>query len=652
MNIQTKAAKDNITKAERVALQQLKVNKDIVIKEADKGGVIVIMTKEQYKSMAMKHLNSNAYERIQDKNIDKKVMQKIEEFTENHSDILEEWEIEYLTDFKYTSSNFYILPKIHKSKEITELVKANPVDYLKIKNPPEVSSRPIVAGTNSPTHRLSKFLDIILRPLTDKVKSYVRDDMDFLKHLPEKVNFDSEFITLDVTSLYTNITHERGIEALEYWIDHFQDYLVEYRFTKEFIIEGLRLVLENNYFKFNDQMWHQLIGTTMGSNVSVIYAILFMAFLELKLYQNIRRIYPEDYADYLIRAWKRFIDDCFIIWNRLYGFEPFLTMVNSLDSSINFTVERDCNKLPFPDIVVIKNSDNTISTDIFYKPTNSHRYLDFRSCHRHHTKVNVPFNLAQRICKIVSSTARRQYRLKELKSFLTSCFYPEKLIDEAIKSAKEKDTSSDFSIEKPDIIPLVITHNPNHAIDFQFIKSKINNVKSTRLQRSIKNKPLLATRQPPNLKRLLTKAEFRPDEELGVVPCKRSNCDLCSFGYLRKELEAKSSTGATLFKLNKNFNCNSKNILYLLTCTVCKKQYVGKTENCRFRMNNHKKDVRNPKQKTIFCDKHFKNCLMENYGELKEPLFFCTPFLYVKDPVKRHNLEQFYIKKFKAELNR
>ena len=60
MNIQTKAAKDNITKAERVALQQLKVNKDIVIKEADKGGVIVIMTKEQYKSMAMKHLNSNS----------------------------------------------------------------------------------------------------------------------------------------------------------------------------------------------------------------------------------------------------------------------------------------------------------------------------------------------------------------------------------------------------------------------------------------------------------------------------------------------------------------------------------------------------------------------------------------------------------------
>ena len=105
--------------------------------------------------------------------------------------------------------------------------------------------------------------------------------------------------------------------------------------------------------------------------------------------------------------------------------------------SMKFTVEKSCNELPFLDIMGTKNSDNTISTDIYYKPTNAHRYLDFRSCHRHHTKVNVPFNLAQRICKIVSSTESRQHRLNELKSFLTSCFYPERLIDDAIKTAKE-----------------------------------------------------------------------------------------------------------------------------------------------------------------------------------------------------------------------
>ena len=110
------------------------------------------------------------------------------------------------------------------------------------------------------------------------MKSYVRDDIDFLDHLPTKVDLDSTFISLDVTSLYTNITHDRGIEAIAYWIENYPTYLIVTRFTKEFIIEGLLLVLKNNYFKFDNKIFHQLIGTTMGSNVSVIYAILFMAY--------------------------------------------------------------------------------------------------------------------------------------------------------------------------------------------------------------------------------------------------------------------------------------------------------------------------------------------------------------------------------------
>ena len=223
-----------------------------------------------------------------------------------------------------------------------------------------------------------------------------------------------------------------------------------------------------------------------------------------------------------------------------------------------------------------------------------------------------------------------------------------------IHKRRGQQSANSFTLnpQNSDIIPLVITNNPNHTIDFNHIKNLINNVKCPRLKRAFKNKPLLSTRQPPNLKRLLTRAEYNPEEEQGVIPCTRPNCDLCRLGYLKIQTEVKSPTGATLFKLYKRFHCNSMNILYLLTCPVCNKQYVGKTEDCRHRMNNHKKDVRNPKQKTLYADKHFKNCLIQKFGELKEPLFFCTPFLYVKDPIKRHNLEQFYIKKFKTELNK
>ena len=117
----------------------------------------------------------------------------------------------------------------------------------------------------------------------------------------------------------------------------------------------------------------------------------------------------------------------------------------------------------------------------------------------------------------------------------------------------------------------------------------------------------------PNLRRLLRRAEYNPEEEQGVIPCTRPNCDLCRLGYLKIQTEVKSPTGATLFKLYTRFHCNSMNILYLLTCPVCNKQYVGKTEDCRHRMNNHKKDVHNPKQKTLYADKHLKNCLIEKF---------------------------------------
>ena len=198
--------------------------------------------------------------------------------------------------------------------------------------------------------------------------------MDFLHHLPKDIDFDSTFISLDVTSLYTNI-HQRIYSCRAH--PSTQEQLLQIQW------KNVASTCGHNY----------------GSNVSVIFTILFMAYLEIHIYQNVRQMYPQDYAEYLIKAWKRFIDDCFLIWNKKFDFTPFFCMVNNLDPSITFAKEEDSKALPFLDIMVIKNHDSTIATDIFYKPTNSHRYLDFRSCHRHHTKVNVPLNLAQRICK-------------------------------------------------------------------------------------------------------------------------------------------------------------------------------------------------------------------------------------------------------------
>ena len=91
--------------------------------------------------------------------------------------------------------------------------------YITCIKPDDLKFRPIVGGPNAPTQRLSHLMDILLKPLCSEVKSYVRDDLDFLRYLPDKVNQDAKLVTMDVTNLYTNITIDLGINALKYWMN-------------------------------------------------------------------------------------------------------------------------------------------------------------------------------------------------------------------------------------------------------------------------------------------------------------------------------------------------------------------------------------------------------------------------------------------------
>ena len=147
---------------------------------------------------------------------------------------------------------------------------------------------------------------------------------------------NSTFITFDVKSLHTSIPHDLGIEAVSYWVNRFPDYLIDQRFDVDFIADGLRIILENNIFKFDDVFYRQLTGTAMGTKVAVIYAILRMNFLELKLYSILPQYYPKDYVMYIYQWWKRFLDDCWLIWKDEFDLNVFfLNVINDLHPAIH-----------------------------------------------------------------------------------------------------------------------------------------------------------------------------------------------------------------------------------------------------------------------------------------------------------------------------
>ena len=218
--------------------------------------------------------------------------------------------------------------------------------------------------------------------------------------------------TIYIINIY--IPHDLGIEAISFWLNKYPKELPN-RISKEFVLDGIKLILENNSFCFNDSYFLQTKGTAMGTKFAPIYATLVLAYLEVKLYEQVEKEFDSNFRKYIEDNFKRFLDDCFIIFTRSdEELKKFHNLLNTLHLSIKFTIEKSRSRLSFLDtLVTIHNRQ--LHTDIYYKPTDSNQYLLYTSCHPKHTRNSIPYNLARRLKMIVSDENILITRLEELK---------------------------------------------------------------------------------------------------------------------------------------------------------------------------------------------------------------------------------------------
>jgi len=87
--------------------------------------------------------------------------------------------------------------------------------FTKIHKPTPVG-RPITSGCDSPTEMISSFVDHLLQPIAQRQALYPKDTTDFLNFISEKTKLPKNtiLVTMDVTSLYTNIPQEEGITTV------------------------------------------------------------------------------------------------------------------------------------------------------------------------------------------------------------------------------------------------------------------------------------------------------------------------------------------------------------------------------------------------------------------------------------------------------
>jgi hypothetical protein len=441
------------------------------------------------------------------------------------------------------------------------------------------------------------------------------------------------------------------------------------------MIDLIIFVLKNSTFEFDDEYYVQNYGTTMGSSFSVRFANIYMHQFLRKFFDNYTKAKPCYIA--------RLIDDLFFTWDR--SREELDILINDLNSwhpTIKFEPTVSESEVNFLDTTVfIDKNNHSLHTKLFRKPTYRVQYLEYRSNHPSHVMKAIPYSQALRYRRIIDDDEILEKELKTLKEFFELRGYPGKLVENEIdkirnidrnatlvyKSKIEKQASFEKFTKGGAFLPLITTYDPRIAAQLRrTLKTTWINFleEHTELKKVFAlSVPQIVFKRGTTLANTLIRAKFMSDgklnkalnhadrpfiEMLTELLAENNSCTKCNTAHCLccKAIEPTSSFTSTVtkeeFEITDEMNCNTKNVIYLVNCIKCQKQYVGQTgRRLKDRLNSHRSNIHNSIQTAVAI--HF-NEPPHNYTHLK-----IIPIEVVDDSAERINRETFWIQKLKTK---
>ena len=164
--------------------------------------------------------------------------------------------------------------------------------------------------------------------------------------------------------------------------------------------------------------------------------------------------------------------------------------------------------------------------------------------------------------------------------------YPFNIITNGIKKALEIPQKE---LRKPKekinrwSLILISTFNPNNPPVLNAIKNSVEVLKRIKVPGFESIKLINSKRQPPSLKKLLTKVEFSI-EEVDVRKRQDLRCECCESLLLFKEYTFKNVNET--FTLKTSTSCNSFNVIYVVICLGCLENYIGETDVGKTRLRD------------------------------------------------------------------
>lgn len=298
-------------------------------------------------------------------------------------------------------------------------------------------------------------------------------------------------------------------------------------------------------------------------------------------------------------------------------------------------MEKSKERIDFLDTTIYKSNDRLKST-LFTKPTDTHSYLHFNSHHPQRCKEGGPFG---QLIRVRRNCTEDEDFFREASSILNHFKrrgYPSDLLSKAWDRAKtltRSDTLKKQTKGDSQRIPLVLTYHEHLPPVVKLVHHFWPLLAHSETPQVFSEAPVTAFRRPPNLKDQIVRAKINypptdPATQGRVIlnyyeDCTRPNCNICSFIRRRQHF---TSTYTNLRyhkpKPASTATCETTNLVYLLTCQVCQKQYVGETKRSfRVRMKEHLADIAHERETPVA--RHFmtgSNCTSTPQMELIEVL--------------------------------
>ncbi|XP_078541431.1 uncharacterized protein LOC144826808 [Lissotriton helveticus] len=397
-------------------IKKLRDNKNLVIRQSDKGGNVVLWPRKMYLEEAHKQLNDrDCYRRI-----------SLQEAMQTRNAIylkLSAWRSKGLIsmdEYKFLKKDYpvmpviYFIPKVHKN----------------LVQPP---GRPIISACNSLLENMSRYIDFFLQDFVRGLPSFILDTSDFLRKLQDFVwSPNYVLVSMDVTSLYTSIIHTDCLKATQHFLDK-RD--IGFQEHSKMLFDMITICLENNIFLFANQLFLQTRGVAMGACFSPSYACLHMGYWE-------EQVLMKQHADTMtakVKLWLRYIDDLLFVWD---GTEDevvkFIETLNVNNSNIHFTSTHSKSSIVFLDVEVFVHAGK-LQTRLHRKPTAGNTLLHADSQHPAHLIRSIPYGEMLRIRRICSNDYDCRLAQSLCKARFMERGYRVETIDNAIMRANKID---------------------------------------------------------------------------------------------------------------------------------------------------------------------------------------------------------------------